>query len=114
MRCFVNKISQSHSEYSLVRVLCGHRFLILAQHQKVGHDQPASATTFKRRFTGGPIEARHCAVTGFRRASDYVGVQSDLRLCRVCKSSLTRRPDNLIVIADGIANALISMCICAC
>ena len=30
MRCFVIKSSQLDSEYSLVRVLCGHRFLIPA------------------------------------------------------------------------------------
>ena len=57
MRCFVINSSQFDSEYSLVRVLCGHRFLIPAKHLKAGHDRPAIATTFERRFTGGPIVA---------------------------------------------------------
>ena len=64
--------------------------------------------------------ARHRVLTGFRWASDCVGVQSDRRLCFkhpgdfVCHCSEDDKPDYLIVIADGIANALISMCICAC
>ena len=62
--------------------------------------------------------ARHCVLTGFIRASDCVGVQSDPRLCLNIQESLyviaDKTPDNLIVIADGIADALISMCICAC
>ena len=61
--------------------------------------------------------ARHSVLTGFRQASDCVGVQSDPRLCFkhpgefVCHHSKVYKPDNLTVIADGLANALISMCI---
>ena len=54
-------------------------------------------------------------LTGFRRASDNVGVQSDPRFCFkhpgefVCHRTQSDKPDNYIVIADGIANALISI-----
>ena len=50
--------------------------------------------------TGGPIVARHCVLTGFRLASEIVGVQSDPRLCFkhlgefVCHRSQDYKPDN--------------------
>ena len=76
---------QFESEYSLVRILCAHRFLIPAKHKKVGHDGPASATTFTDDSLGGGGGGGDSGPTlcadWIQTASDCLGVQSDPGLC---------------------------------